>query len=329
MVMAASSIVPLAGVNAETSPSADMIEAHRAWMEATGHSDNTITDACELLYRVDRALAEMQREAGEIPEGLAGALEDELVAWLRGPRNKKWSRQTRKTYRDHLVRCYRWAVDGPAPWLSYDPSAKLKAPKVYETVPQPASDDQVAYLEANAKDPFWLHLMLAARQGFRPSDVANARREHFAMKALLIDDELVDVATVRVRGKGDKPAILPCDPLIWQAVRDLPYGPIAHRPDRMRHSGPVTAQHVASDTWFYLHRTLKMPICMRSLRAWYATTMLNKYKNPRVVQELMRHSSLTTLQRYTAVTVAQQRAAVLDLPRFGGRSGEVGEAVDG
>jgi integrase/recombinase XerC len=330
----------LLATSSTASPSADLIEAHREWLEVS-KADNTVNDACDLLYRLDRDLADMQRAAGERPEGLAGALEEELVAWLRCPqpgrqgrwkKQETWSRSTRKTYRAHIVRYYRWATSGPEPRLSYDPSANLLAPKVYEPDPQPATDEQVAYIERYADDPHWLHCMLGARQGFRPSDVANARREHFTMQPMLIDSRWVEVATVRVRGKGDKPAVLPVDPLIWEAVRDLPSGPIARPPKgATRRRTVMTAHDVTVDVGVYLHRDLGMSICMRSLRAWYATTMLNRHKNHRVVQELMRHSSLQTLQRYAAVVEAQKRAAVFTLPTFGGRAaaGEGADAVAG
>jgi len=317
------------------SPNMDMIETHRTWM-SLGFSDNTVRDACELLYRMDRDLIAMQAAVNEPSGGLATALGDELVAWLAKPRHwethplpgsrprrrtsaKQWSNQTRATYRQIVVRFYRWAERNG--WIDHDPSIDLISPKIYEPVPKPATDAQVRLIETTAVDPHWLHLLLAAYQGFRPSDVANAERKHFALGTCEVDGILVEMPTVTVRGKGNKPAILPCDQLIWKAVKDLPAGPIARRPRGGRHrTGLVTAQDVTNDTTYYLHHKLRMDITMRSLRAWYATTMLDLYKNPRVVQELMRHSSLNTLQRYAAVGTARQRAALLTLPHFGGRS---------
>jgi len=289
-----------------------MIELHRDWM-AEGFSPVTVEDACQLLARVDRDLAERQTANGDTAGGLAVAWPEELAGWLARPKRdgQRRSSQTLSTYRQHLQRFYWWAVRHG--WMTYDPSTDLIAPKVHPPLPQPATDEQVARIVREAADPHWLHCVLAAYAGFRPSDIAAARREHFTEQ------------TISVRGKGDKPAILPCDALIWDTVRDLPPGPIARRPDALRVSRnvdePVTAQQVTNDTCSYLHRTLAMDITLRSLRAWYATTMMERYRDARVVQELMRHSSLQTLQRYAAVVEARKRAALLTLPHFGGRRG--------
>jgi integrase len=307
----------------EQSPNSDMIEFHRQWMEAAGqYTENTIRDSCELLYRVDADLITMQRAAGEPAGGLATAWPEELEAWLAHGRvrggEKKWSRETISTYRKPLVRFFGWAESNG--WITYNPAVGLVAPKINQPVPKPASNAQVAYIAKYAIDPIWMHCMLAAYAGFRPADIANARREHFTMEPDLVDGQLVEVATIRVHGKGDKPAILPCDPVIWEAVRHLPEGPIARRAAGRSVDGPVTPQTITNDACYYLHNKLHLDISLRNLRAWYATTMLEKYGDPRVVQELMRHSSLQTLQRYTAVVDARKRAALLTLPRFGERA---------
>lgn len=298
-------------------PCADLIADHREWMEAGAFSKRSIDDACELLDRVDRHLAAVHMEREGVPLGLAGAYPEELTAWLAQrhcpPGYRQWSAQTRATYRQHLRRFYAWANDSDDPRLTYDPSVRLRRPKVNKSVPSPTPQAQVEQILARARQPWWLHCLLAAKVGMRPIEIAAARRSDFTATHVRIP-----------HGKGDKPATLPLDGEVWEAVRDLPPGPIT----RKLGGGPANANWVSNLTAAHLRR-IGVPTSLRYLRHWYATWLLDHGVTLREVQELMRHESVATTQGYTAVTEARLRAAILTLPRFGVAAGGGGGGRSG
>lgn len=276
-------------------PSGDLIEAHRTWMIAGGFSPLTVDGARTILFRVDRDLREIQ----PAHVGLAGAYPEELAKWLAGDGN--WSAQTRANYRDILVRFYRWACDEDDPWLSYDPSTRLRRPKIRRRIPDPAGAEQVAAIFARATQPWWLHCLLAAKVGLRPIEIAAARREDFTP------------AHVRIpHGKGDKPAVLPLDDQVWEVIEVWPPGPVTG----MVCGRPATAHWVSDSTRQYLHRELGIATSLKRLRHFYATWLLDHGATMREVQELMRHESIETTAGYTAVSGGRLRAAVGTLPRF-------------
>jgi integrase len=276
-----------------TTRCADMIAAHLAYL-AVDYSPRTARDAAEVLTRLDR----------QLPYGLDRACHQELIDWLTQTRwshpHPPWSRSTRATYRKHIVRFYRWAVRDDDRWLDTDPSAGLPAVRVPHGVPSPASDRQVAAALALSA-PWGLHCLLAAYAGMRPCEIAQ------------LDRDDVGADNIAVVGKGDKPALIPTHPLVWETVRLLPAGPVTRRPD----GRPATAYWVTQSTSRALRRA-GIGITLRWLRHWYGTSLLAACHDLRVVQECMRHASVATTQVYTQVVDGQRRAAVGMLPDLTG-----------
>lgn len=262
---------------------AEIIEAHRRWMRAGGYADNTVRDACKLLYRAD----------GLLPYGLPVATGDELADLLA---TDGWSAQTRATYRQHLCRLYAWAADGG--WIDFDPSTKLRRPRVPPGVPNPPPDVQVA-AALRLGWPWRLHIILAAYAGLRCCEIATIGREHITQ------------ARLRVTGKGGRTRIVPTDPYVWQTVAPLPAGPVAVRRD----GRPATPAWVSVRTAEHLHRH-GLPFTLHRLRDWYATKALDHCGNLRVVQELLGHASPATTAIYTKISIEQKAAAVAGLPRL-------------
>lgn len=264
----------------------EMIDAHLTYLRAQGYSPNTIRDARRCLTRLDR----------DLPYGLPVALPEELAEWLA---RDNWSRQTRKTYRDHIARFFAWATDPADPWVDRNPAIGLRAPRVPTGLPRPAADHDVQLCVTTAAQPWRMHCILAAYAGLRPCEIAQLRRED-------VDEQWLHVH----RGKGGRDRRIPTHPAVWAAVRDLPPGPVT----RQVNGRPATAQWVSQMTARYMHRTLRLDITLYNLRHWYGTVTQAVQGDARVTQELMGHASLTTTARYTAVSDLRLRAAIAALP---------------
>jgi integrase len=284
------------------------IERFRAHMVGSGRFEpTTITDRCELLYRLDR----------ELPLGLLEATVEELEHWMasgrtpvtRGRPSRPWSRQSKATYFGHISGFYRWAAD-PArnPHLSYDPSTSLCRPRVPEGVPRPCKTEELTQILTSVRGMFLVYCLLSAYAGFRPIQISNVNREDVTEEQLY------------VKGKGGKTIAIPTHPAIWEAVRDFPRGPIAIV--RIREaSWAATPEHVSTCTSREIERVLGYPgVTLRNLRHWYATTLLTERElggagaNLRTVQELMGHASVATTAIYTKVVGQQRRMAISALP---------------
>jgi integrase len=284
------------------------IERFRAHMEGAGrYEPNTVTDRCELLYRLNE----------ELPLGLLEATIEELEHWMASGRtpatrtrpSRPWSRQTKATYYGHISAFFRWAAD-PArtPHLSYDPSTSLCRPQVPAGVPLPCETDELVRVLAGTGGLFHVYCLLSAYAGLRPIQISNVQREE------------VSEDRIHVKGKGGKTTAIPTHPAIWEAVRDFPRGPIAVV--RIRgHAFEATPDYISTCTSREIERALGYPgVTLRSLRHWYATTLLTEKElggagaNLRTVQELMGHASVATTAIYTKVVGRQRDLAISALP---------------
>lgn len=263
----------------------EMIRSHLIHMRAAGLSRNTIEDAEKILTIADR----------ELPFGLPTASTDEIKAWLA---NEDWSANTRATYHKHLRRFFAWAADEDDPWIDRDPMRKIAPPKRPKGVPRPATEDQVHQAVTDTAMPWRLHCVLAAYAGLRAIEIARLRREDVTGESVTV-----------IGGKGGRDRVIPTHARIWREVEPLPPGVLTWRGSGL----PPDADWVSMETGKYLRRQ-GIPITLYRLRHWYATTLLAKTDNLRVVQELMGHSTVATTEIYTKVTDRQRRAAIDLLP---------------
>lgn len=268
----------------------ETIKAHLTHLRAQGLADNTIRDANRTLNAADAGL----------PNGLRSAYPHELTAWLANP---AWSRQTRATYRQHLVRFYTWATRSEDPWLSYNPAAGLPRPQVRPGLPRPALDEQVHVAITTLDEPWRLHCILAAYEGLRCVEIARLLREQVSEQSVL------------VHGKGDRWAAVPTHPLVWSAVRDLPAGPLT----RMTNGAPATAHWVSYSTRCKL-RKAGLALSLHRFRHWFGTTIQHHYRDLRVTQTLLRHASPVSTAVYTEVADESRREAVGCLPDLTARA---------
>jgi integrase/recombinase XerC len=273
----------------------DLIEDFLAYLDEDGCLPRTIKDYRLILRRVDR----------ELPEGLDGACEDDLRAWLYHhdvPKDRKWSRKTIATYYAPLSSFYTWATRPRRAVLESNPMLDLPCPKVLRGVPRPPSDEQVDAILRAAQLPYLLWIRMAAYQGMRCCEVSACIREDVTPEDTL------------VRGKGGKQRLVPTDPVVYRMVEHLPPGAIAIRKDGNR----CTASNITGYSSRYFDRIGHPAVTMHRLRHWYLSRTLEHCGNLRVVQELAGHSSPASTAIYTLVTGAARRQAVSGLPALGG-----------
>jgi integrase/recombinase XerC len=261
----------------------DLLEPFAAHLREESRSPRTIRDYKRLMLALDR----------DLPYGADIACEEELRNWL-------WrdglAPASRAVYHA-AIRCfYTWAAARGI--IDFDPSADIPRPKVPAGLPRVATDEQVRIILTQAREPYLLWAKLACYGGLRCIEVWRLKRED------------VTERTIRVhRGKGNKAREIPTHPVIWQAVEDLPTGPLVH----------VADEHQLS-TNFLLHcqEVLGLHgVSMHRLRGWMATTTYAATKDVRALQRALGHSNLATTAGYIGVSDDQLQALISALPVFG------------
>lgn len=201
---------------------------------------------------------------------------------------------TRAAWHSMLTAFYRWAAI--VGLRADNPMAAIKAARRPRRAPRPISDESMRRLLAESDDQeLTAMLILGGYQGLRVSEIARMRGD-------LIDP---DSRTLRVRGKGGHVVVLPAHPRVLAIARRMPRG----------HWFPSQrGQHLGGRTISQRLR-LHMIRCRvggtaHSLRHRFCTSMVEQGADIRVVQELARHSQLSTTALYVAATDARQRAAL-------------------
>lgn len=251
-----------------------------------------------------RTLVQLDRE---LPYGADVATENELRAWLRRPKNgtvdEPLSLASRAVYHSAIRAFYQWAVQ--AGIIDFDPSAELTRPRVPEGLPRVAFDDQVIRLLTQAREPYRLWAQLAAFAGLRRLEVWRLHREHVTERSIRV-----------YRGKGNKPREIPTHPIIWDAVKDRPAGPLVTLPSEKR---------LGDDFITYCQKRLDMrEMSMHRIRGWFATSGYRHTHDIQALRRLLGHASLNTTARYIGVADDQLQAIIAAVPTFGvGAAGAV------
>ncbi len=259
----------------------NLVHLYLRHLRAVGYADQTIKDRGYVLHRADR----------ELPYGLDQASVDELEAWFAAQRLKPWSRS--KYFAD-VAGFYAWAVWSE--YLDWSPIHQLPRPRVPHSEPRPATEAQLLAALQLAR-PYRTAVELAAFDGLRAGEISRLCR----------DDVTPEYLTVL--RKGGKTQLLPTHPLVWEAIRDLPPGPVVAR----RRGGHFNPRGLAHTMSVRLHG-IGAPITLHQLRHRFATALLDAGVHIRVVQELLGHASVTSTQVYTQVTDPQRRTAIARLP---------------
>lgn len=257
----------------------DLIEGYLAHLRSQSASKRTIEARRHTLGRLHE----------DLPWGIDGACEDELLAWLW---QDGWMLSTRDTYFSAMAGFYRWA--SKKGHFDFDPTAEIARPKPPKRIPRPCTDDQLCTILTRSWDPYLTWAKLAAYEGLRCVEISRLHREHVTEQNIYIHS-----------GKGDKAGIVPTHPLVWEAVKDLPEGPIT---DHDEHYVSVCTAH-------HFHRRLGLTnVSLHRLRHWFGTNVQKRFKNVRVTQELLRHDALSSTAGYTAVEDEEKAEAISLLP---------------
>lgn len=187
-----------------------------------------------------------------------------------------------------------------------DPTAGLATPKLGQRLPRTISPEDVN------------RLLYAARNSEK-----NASRTHTILQVLYstgarvselcgMNIEDIDFAdgSIRVQGKGNKERIvLLTVPAMNAIIEYLQFRP-AQGPLFLNRRGqrlsPLTVQRTVREVAQRAGVTSK--VTPHALRHSFATHMLERGADVRVLQELLGHSNLSTTQIYTHVSLAHERA---------------------
>lgn len=209
--------------------------------------------------------------------------------WLSG-----FDGWTRYTYYAHLVSIYTWATEQGV--VADDPMRSLRRPARPRRQPRPLTPEERRRAMAAASGDLLAHLELGLFQGLRAHEIAQ------------IDGQDVTRENLRVRGKGGRVDVLPTHPLVWARAAEYPRSGFWFPSDRTVHG------HIVPETVTYRvtqhFRELGIEGSSHRARHAFGTGLLRGGANIRVVQELMRHSSLATTALYLGVDEDEKMAAI-------------------
>lgn len=267
----------------------EIIEAFLEHVRRAGGTEATLRARRELLYRMNR----------ELPYGIGQTSPEELGAWLY---REEWSRNTRATYYCGMKAFYGWAADPADPWISADPTVGLEPCTRVAGLPRPVTDEELRRILTEAIEPYRTWAKLAAYQGIRCIEISRLDREHITQQQLIV-----------VKGKGGWPRAHDTHEIVWEAVKDLPPGPVA----RDEAGNRATPFDVSVRAAGYFRYRLGMPgVGLHRLRHWMGVNVQRTYRDIRVTQAMLGHRSLSSTQVYTMADDQQQRDARATLPRF-------------
>lgn len=260
---------------------AEQLDAWRAWQEAQGLSERTIADRASLVARYARA-------TGEDPLAFTAR---GITRYIGRP---GLAPRTRWVYRQHLAAYSGFLMRSHL--RDDDPLVDVPEVRKPQGTPRPIEPHELADVLSRVTGDARTMVLLAAYAGLRVHEIAKVRGRDVDRRA----------GTLTVEGKGGKIAVLPAHPVILDAAADYP--------DRdywfpARDGGPIERQQVS--------RTIRRALAAagveatpHQLRHTFGTALLDAGVDIRVVQELMRHSSLQSTQIYTRVSAVQRTAAI-------------------
>lgn len=206
------------------------------------------------------------------------------------------SASTRAAYHSMMSSFFRWA--NLVELRADNPMDKVKAARRPKRSPRPVSDAGFHRMLAESPNvAMTAMLLLAGFQGFRVHEIAK-------MHSSQLD---VESRTILIRGKGDAEYLLPAHPAVVQHADKMPRG-YWFPSQRARHIGGRTVSQRIR-----LHMICcRVPGTPHCLRHYFGSELVERGADLRVVQELMRHSMLSTTAAYVATTDSRKRSA-LDL----------------
>jgi integrase/recombinase XerD len=177
------------------------------------------------------------------------------------------------------------------PWrttsFGVDPMARMRRPKPPRGAPRPLTAEQVQLVLGAAKPTVRTWLVLGLYAGLRSHEIAKLAGQD------------VNARQMFVLGKGGARDLIPTHPLIWAEAQKRPASGWWF-PSRVP-GGHVTNMTVSTMTT-QLFKANGIEGSIHRCRHTFATNLLRSGVNVRIVQELMRHASLTSTMLYTEVS---------------------------
>lgn len=252
-------------------------------MESRSFSSRTVDERLRIIRQIQRDTSEPAHQFEY----------KTLVGWLRGLP----SAATRETYFAALKSWSQWLVLND--YRIDDPTLRIGKPKSVRRYPRPVETIHLERLLAsNIRATTRTYVLLVAFAGLRVMEVAS------------ISGHNVDVLakTLRATGKGDKTVTLPlAEELVAEAKLYPKRGlwfPSPEYPGEHVRAASVSRAISEAFARIDVYATAHM------IRHWFGTELLRTGTDIRVVQELMRHSSLATTALYTQVDDSMRRDAV-------------------
>ena len=266
------------------------------WMER-GLSQNTLGAYRADLMTLARALAESGKTIDQASKAdLLGFIADRVEG---GAKPRSTARQL-----SSFRRFYRYLVREAL--RDADPTADIEMPRIGRSLPKTLSEDEVDSLlnAPNTDEPLghrdraMLELLYAT--GLRVSELINLRQSQVNFNQ----------GVLRIVGKGDRERLIPLGDESQRWLTDFIDGPrmeilLERQTDYLfptRRGDRMTRQAF----WHIIKRYadkagIRKKLSPHSLRHAFATHLLNRGADLRVVQLLLGHSDLSTTQIYTHV----------------------------
>jgi integrase/recombinase XerD len=238
------------------------------------------------------------------------------VAWLRGMENTEFKIGESSIARNIIsIRSYFTYLAKEHKFNN--PSSNFKPPKIGKRLPKALTIDQVMSMLnivgsdlISSRDKALVELLYAT--GARVSELINLN----TLDISTVDTEVGTTTTVKLKGKGGKERVVPIGSYAVAAVNDYL---VRSRPTLLKVStqkalflnqrgGRLSRQ----SAWNLVANTaeragLSDQVTPHSMRHSFATHLLDGGADIRVVQELLGHSSVTTTQIYTLITIDHLR----------------------
>jgi site-specific recombinase XerD len=172
--------------------------------------------------------------------------------------------------------------------------AKLPRPRRPKRLPEVLSAEEVeAILDAAPSPKYRAAFMLCYGSGLRTDEVVHLEPRH-------VDSQRMVIRVERGKGKKDRQVML-CEPLLeqlracWKRYRPAQYLLEGKHPGQ-----PIAATSIQRAFRAACRKTgIAKPVTPRSLRHAFATHLVERGTNLRVVQTLLGHQSLNTTAVYT------------------------------
>ena len=238
------------------------------------------------------------------------------VAWLRGMENTEFKIGESSIARNVIsIRSYFTYLAKEHKFNN--PSLNFKPPKIGKRLPKALTIDQVMSMLniagtdlISSRDKALVELLYAT--GARVSELINLN----TLDISTVDTEVGTTTTVKLKGKGGKERVVPIGSYAVAAVNDYL---VRSRPTLLKVStqkalflnqrgGRLSRQSAWNLVAKAAERAgLSDQVTPHSMRHSFATHLLDGGADIRVVQELLGHSSVTTTQIYTLITIDHLR----------------------